>query len=231
MRWRDSLRARLMLGAALMLLVFLAGAGWAVQRAHEESVRAARFARLQTTVYLLLAAAEVDADGRARHAGGVPRAAPVAARLGPLREHRQRRAQGRPGARRRRSASRRRCCATSAPGNGATRSRAPAAATTSRSAPACRGPAARARCRWCSRCPRTRPSSTARSPSSSARRGRGWAAPRCCCSSRRRCCCAGAWRRSARRRARSAPSSTASRRRSRGAIRSRSPRSPTTSTP
>ncbi len=63
MRWRDSLRARLMLGAALMLVVFLAGAGWAVQRAHEESVRAARFARLQTTVYLLLAGAEVDAAG------------------------------------------------------------------------------------------------------------------------------------------------------------------------
>jgi two-component system sensor histidine kinase PhoQ len=63
MRWRDSLRARLMLGAALMLVVFLAGAGWAVQRAHEESVRAARFAQLQGTVYLLLAAAEVDAAG------------------------------------------------------------------------------------------------------------------------------------------------------------------------
>jgi two-component system sensor histidine kinase PhoQ len=63
MRWHDSLRARLMLGAAAMLIVFLAGAGGAVQRAHEESVRAARFARLQTTVYLLLAAAEVDAAG------------------------------------------------------------------------------------------------------------------------------------------------------------------------
>ena len=63
MRWRDSLRARLMLGAALMLIVFLAGAGWAVQRAHEASVRAARFAQLQSTVYLLLAAAEVDATG------------------------------------------------------------------------------------------------------------------------------------------------------------------------
>ncbi len=63
MKWPDSLRARLMLGAALMLIVFLAGAGWAVQRAHEDSVRAARFARLQTTVYLLLAAAEVDATG------------------------------------------------------------------------------------------------------------------------------------------------------------------------
>lgn len=63
MRRRWSLRARLMLGAALMLVVFLLGAGWAVQRAHEESVRAARFARLQATVYLLLAAAEIDAVG------------------------------------------------------------------------------------------------------------------------------------------------------------------------
>ena len=63
MRWRGSLRTRLMLGAAAMLIVFLAGAGWAVQRAHEESVRAARYARLQGTVYLLLAAAEVDAAG------------------------------------------------------------------------------------------------------------------------------------------------------------------------
>lgn len=63
MNWRHSLRARLMLGAALVLVVFLAGVGWALQRAHEESVRAARFARLQTTVYLLLAVAEVDADG------------------------------------------------------------------------------------------------------------------------------------------------------------------------
>ena len=63
MRWRDSLRARLMLGAAAMLVVFLAGAGFAVQRAHEESVRAARYDRLQGTVYLLLAAAEVDGSG------------------------------------------------------------------------------------------------------------------------------------------------------------------------
>ena len=63
MRWRDSLRARLMLGAAAMLIVFLAGAGWAVQRAHEESVRTAHYARLQGTVYLLLAAAEVDSSG------------------------------------------------------------------------------------------------------------------------------------------------------------------------
>jgi len=63
MTGRFSLRARLAMGAALMLIVFIVGAGWAVQRAHEESVRAARYARLQSTIYLLLAAAEVDASG------------------------------------------------------------------------------------------------------------------------------------------------------------------------
>jgi two-component system sensor histidine kinase PhoQ len=58
-----SIRARLGLGAALVLLAFLAGAGWAVQQAHADSVRAARFARLQTTVYLLMAGAELNARG------------------------------------------------------------------------------------------------------------------------------------------------------------------------
>ena len=58
-----SIRARLGLGAALVLLAFLAGAGWAVQQAHSDSVRAARFARLQTTVYLLMAGAELNARG------------------------------------------------------------------------------------------------------------------------------------------------------------------------
>ena len=63
MRLRDSIRARLMLGATLVLMAFVAGAGLAVQRAHADSVRAARFARLQSTVYLLLAGAELDAGG------------------------------------------------------------------------------------------------------------------------------------------------------------------------
>lgn len=58
-----SIRARLGLGAALVLLAFLTGAGWAVQQAHADSVRAARFARLQTTVYLLMAGAELNARG------------------------------------------------------------------------------------------------------------------------------------------------------------------------
>ena len=58
-----SIRARLAWGGALVLLAFLAAAGWAVQQAWVDSVRQQRFARLQSTVYLLLAAAELDASG------------------------------------------------------------------------------------------------------------------------------------------------------------------------
>ncbi|MCC2673309.1 MAG: periplasmic sensor signal transduction histidine kinase [Ramlibacter sp.] len=58
-----SIRARLLLGAALVLLAFLAAAGFAVQRAHADSVRDAHFGRLQGTVYLLLARAEIDDAG------------------------------------------------------------------------------------------------------------------------------------------------------------------------
>ena len=58
-----SIRARLLLGAALVLLAFMAGAGLAVQRAHADSVRASHFSRLQGTVYLLLAGAELDEAG------------------------------------------------------------------------------------------------------------------------------------------------------------------------
>lgn len=63
MRFEPSIRARLLLGAALMLMAFVAGAGLAVQRAHADSVRAAHFSRLQSTIYLLLAGAELDAAG------------------------------------------------------------------------------------------------------------------------------------------------------------------------
>lgn len=45
-------------------MAFVAGAGLAVQRAHADSVRTARFAQLQSTVYLLLAGAELDAGGK-----------------------------------------------------------------------------------------------------------------------------------------------------------------------
>ncbi len=58
-----SIRTRLVSGALLVLLVFLAAAGWAVQQAHADSVRTQRFARLQSTIYLLMAGAELDATG------------------------------------------------------------------------------------------------------------------------------------------------------------------------
>jgi two-component system sensor histidine kinase PhoQ len=58
-----SLRARLLLGAALVLVAFMAAAGFAVQRAHADSVRDVHFSRLQGTVYLLLARAELDESG------------------------------------------------------------------------------------------------------------------------------------------------------------------------
>ncbi len=58
-----SIRSRLIWGGTLVLLAFLAAAGWAVQQAYEDSVRSARFARLQTTIYLLMAGAELDAQG------------------------------------------------------------------------------------------------------------------------------------------------------------------------
>jgi two-component system sensor histidine kinase PhoQ len=63
MRFDFSIRARLILGAALVLVAFMTFAGVALQRAHADSVQAAHFARLQGTVYLLLAGAEVDASG------------------------------------------------------------------------------------------------------------------------------------------------------------------------
>jgi two-component system sensor histidine kinase PhoQ len=50
-------------GAFLVLLAFLAFAGWAVQQAYADSLRTQRFARLQTTVYLLMAGAELDGTG------------------------------------------------------------------------------------------------------------------------------------------------------------------------
>jgi two-component system, OmpR family, sensor histidine kinase PhoQ len=58
-----SIRTRLAWGAFLVLLAFLAIAGWAVQQAYTDSIRAQRFARLQTTIYLLMAGAELDGTG------------------------------------------------------------------------------------------------------------------------------------------------------------------------
>lgn len=64
MKPRGSIRTRLVLGAAVVLLAFIAGAGVAVQRAHANSVQTAHLSRLQGTVYLLLAGAEIDIAGR-----------------------------------------------------------------------------------------------------------------------------------------------------------------------
>jgi two-component system sensor histidine kinase PhoQ len=58
-----SIRTRLAWGALLVLLAFLAIAGWAVQQAYADSLRSQRYARLQTSVYLLMAAAELDDSG------------------------------------------------------------------------------------------------------------------------------------------------------------------------
>jgi two-component system sensor histidine kinase PhoQ len=63
MMWSDSIRGRLIVGATVVLVAFMASAGWAVRSAHEDSVRTARFAQLQGTVYLLLAGAELDEHG------------------------------------------------------------------------------------------------------------------------------------------------------------------------
>ncbi len=72
MSWRGSIRARLVLGATLVLVAFVAGVGLAVQRAHADSVHASRFAKLQGTVYLLLARAELDDDGALVMPAGFP---------------------------------------------------------------------------------------------------------------------------------------------------------------
>ena len=58
-----SIRARLILGGLLVLLIFLASAGWAVQQAFADSLRAQRLARLQTTIYLLMAGVELNPAG------------------------------------------------------------------------------------------------------------------------------------------------------------------------
>lgn len=63
MKAPPSIRSRLAWGAFLVLLTFLAVAGWAVRQAYADGIRSQHFARLQTTVYLLMAGAELDAAG------------------------------------------------------------------------------------------------------------------------------------------------------------------------
>ena len=59
-----SLNARVTLGAALVLAVFLALSALALERAFRDSARSARQERLLAQIYLLIAAAEVDAQGK-----------------------------------------------------------------------------------------------------------------------------------------------------------------------
>ncbi len=58
-----SIRTRLAWGVAVVLAAFLTSAGWAVRQAYLDSLTEQRYARLQTTAYLLMAAAEIDAQG------------------------------------------------------------------------------------------------------------------------------------------------------------------------
>lgn len=59
----DSLRARLVVVMTLVLALFLALAGLALDRAHQRSVETGVREGLEARVYLLLGAAELDADG------------------------------------------------------------------------------------------------------------------------------------------------------------------------
>lgn len=59
-----SLNARIILAASLVLAIFLALTGIALDHAFRDSARAAREERLQGQLYLLIAAAEVDEAGR-----------------------------------------------------------------------------------------------------------------------------------------------------------------------
>ena len=59
-----SLNARIILAASLVLAIFIALTGIALDQAFRDSARAAREERLQGQLYLLIAAAEVDEAGR-----------------------------------------------------------------------------------------------------------------------------------------------------------------------
>lgn len=64
-----SLGFRLTLAAGLVLAIFIGASAFALERAFRDSARSAREERLLAQVYLLMAAAEVDAQGRLTLAG------------------------------------------------------------------------------------------------------------------------------------------------------------------
>lgn len=65
-----SLNARVTLGAALVLAVFLVLSAVALERAFRDSARSARQERLLAQIYVLMAAAEVDENGKLTLANG-----------------------------------------------------------------------------------------------------------------------------------------------------------------
>lgn len=69
--WR-SLSTRVALSAGIVLAIFIALSAFALERAFRDSARSVRQERLLAQVYLLMAAAEVDAQGTLVIAGGSP---------------------------------------------------------------------------------------------------------------------------------------------------------------
>jgi two-component system sensor histidine kinase PhoQ len=67
-----SLNARVSLSAGLVLAVFVALSAFALERAFRDSARSARQDRLLAQVYLVMAAAEVDTQGRLTLSNGPP---------------------------------------------------------------------------------------------------------------------------------------------------------------
>ena len=59
-----SLNARVTVGAGVVLAIFIALSAFALERAFRDSARSSRQERLLAQVYLLMAAAEVDAKGQ-----------------------------------------------------------------------------------------------------------------------------------------------------------------------
>ena len=60
----NSLRNRLLLAASLILAVFLAAGGWAVERSYRDGAEQAQRDKLQGLVYGLLGVAEIGIDNQ-----------------------------------------------------------------------------------------------------------------------------------------------------------------------
>lgn len=65
-----SLNARITVGAGIVLAIFIALSAFALERAFRDSAKSARQDRLLAQVYLLMAAAEVDPQGKMTLSGG-----------------------------------------------------------------------------------------------------------------------------------------------------------------